>query len=87
MRGEETIVVETKIGNSSVQKTNSKNVTNAISAGKVSEKDIFANMLIDCRKEPEAFQREVVRHFLYEEFGDKVQFSENFITKVLEKLR
>jgi hypothetical protein len=48
--------------------------------------EIFSNMLVDCRKNTNNIRREAVRQFLRQEFGDKQQFSESFITRVLERL-
>jgi hypothetical protein len=84
LRGEGTIVVATKMQNTIVSKRPEN-----LNAQTVKEADnsLFTSMFVDSRLQRNTDQREMIREFLKVEFGNKYQFSESFISSVLEKLQ
>ena len=74
-------------------KTRIKNNQSKLSTGSVDElktlnsREVFGNMMVDIKPATHSKERQAVRDFLKNEFGDKYNFSESFVDKVIEKLR
>lgn len=79
------VISETK--NNCINKNMSRLSTGSVSDLKKQDtREVFGNMMVDIKEIAIQKQRESVRQFLKQEFGDKRNFSESFIDKVLERL-